>query len=251
MSTPLAFDPQLVDAAARALSGASGFWFTRRGLMFELCRRDAWPDPQADLDAQEQAFAAALAAYEADHGELGRLVRPELAPPGIGAGDLERMDLPADLFDYAVARVALVERLDLCLMLIANGLHRGIEVALCVPPNFPSHVWERVRAQLDAGLRTTFLTIHDYSPSSGPWLAAIDAQLREHEDAEIVPAGLTMPWLSRLQLPLRGESADTEGDADAASQAPSYALIEELPPLRIMRWVYGRVATGAEDIGFG
>ena len=85
MSTPAPFDRALVDAAAQTLSGASRFWFTRRGLMFELCRRDAWPDPQTDLDAQEQAFAAALAAYEADHGELERLVRPELAPSGIVA----------------------------------------------------------------------------------------------------------------------------------------------------------------------
>ena len=29
------------------------------------------------------------------------------------------------------------------------------------------------------------------------------------------------------------------------------ALLEELPPLRAMRWIYKRVARGAEDVGFG
>lgn len=244
-----ALDPSTVSAAAAALSGPSNFWFTRRCLMFELCRRDAWPDPGADLEACERDFAAALSEYEREAGELAQLVRPEQAIAGIGPAELETFDLPADLFDYAIARVALVERMDLCLMLIANGLHREIEVALTVPPKFPSHVWSRIREQLDGGLRTTFLAIHDCSASSRAWLAGIDEQLRGYEAAEVFPLGLTVPLASRLRIPLRGPVQDEPVDPEL--RPGSYALIEELPPLRVMRWVYGHVARGAEDVGFG
>jgi hypothetical protein len=235
-----ALDAQTVCAAAQALSGASGFWFTRRCLMFELCRREAWPDPGVDLDGCERDFAVALADYERESGGLARLVRPEQAIEGVGPADLDTFDLPADLFDYSIARVALIERMDLCLMLIANGLHREIEVALTVPPAFPTHVWGRIRAQLDAGLRTTFLAIHDYHGSSAAWLGSIDEQLGEHEAAQVIPTGLTVSWSSRLGIPLRGPV-----------RTNSYALLEELPPLQVMRWIYERVARGAEDVGFG
>lgn len=238
--TVSALDAQLVCAAAQALSGSTGFWFTRRCLMFELCRRGAWPDPGADLEGCERDFAAALSEYERDAGCLARLVRPEQAIAGVGPADLDTFDLPADLFDYSIARVALVERMDLALMLIANGLHREIEVAVTVPPKFPSHVWGRIRAQLDAGLRTTFLAIHDYEGSSAAWLGAVDEQLGAHEAAEVFPTGLTVAWVARLGIPLRGPV-----------DSSSYALLEELPPLGLMRWVYERVARGAEDVGFG
>ncbi|KIG19566.1 hypothetical protein DB30_00075 [Enhygromyxa salina] len=254
-ATP-ALDPQTVLAAAKALSGSTGFWFTRRCLMFELCRRRVWPDPGANLAACEQNFAAALASYEQTSGQLERLVRPEQAIAGVGPADLEAHDLPADLFDYAIGRVALFQRMDLCLMLIANGFHREIEVALTVPPEFPSHVWGRIHAQLNTGLRTTFLAIHDYSPASGPWLASIDEQLGGHEAAEVFPIGLTTPWAYRLRIPVRGPQASpgapsAAAPTDAEPRAGSYALLEELSPLRAMRWIYGHVARGAEDVGFG
>lgn len=244
----MSLDAQVVSAAAQALSGSSGFWFTRRCLMFELCRRGAWPDPGPGLRACEQDFGAALATYEREFGRLALLVRPEEAVLGVGPEDLATFDLPADLFDYAIARVVLLERMDLCLMLIANGFHHEIEVALTVPPQFPSHVWDRIHAQLDAGLRTTFLAIHDYGGSSGAWLGAIDEQLGDHEAAEVFPTGLTMSWVSRLGVGLRGPDQVDQVDQAASN---SYALLEELPPLRIMRWIYERVARGAEDVGFG
>ena len=37
--------PEIVAAAAAELEGTSRFWFTRRNLMFELCRRQAWAEP--------------------------------------------------------------------------------------------------------------------------------------------------------------------------------------------------------------
>ncbi len=246
--SPSELSAQTVEAAAAALSGASGFWFTRRCLLFELVRRGAWPDPGDDLPACEASFAVALAEYEAAQaGQLARLVRPEQAIPGLeGPADLERYDLPADLFDYSIQRVALFERIDLCLMLVANGFHREIEIALTVPPRpsestppgreFPSHVWARIREQIDAGLPTTFIAIHDCGQPTEPWLAQIDERFGV---GQVRRAGLTVPWAARLHLPLR------------AGVAGSYAVLEELTPLMAMRWIYRRVARGAEDTGFG
>jgi hypothetical protein len=209
--------------------------------MFELCRRDGWPEPDLDLDGCERDFAAALAEYERSAGPLARLVRPETAIPGVGPADLEAHDLPADLFDYAIQRVVVVQRLDLCLMFIANGLHREIELALTVPPEFPTHVWTRIRAQLDAGLHTTFMAIHDCGAASEAWLETVENELGAYEAAEVFGVGLTVPWAYRMRLPVRGPEQG----------AGSYALLEELTPLRAMRWIYGRVARGAEDVGFG
>lgn len=287
----MTLEPEAVEQAVKALSRASGFWFTRRCLMFELCRRNAWPDPGNDLDACERDFAAALAEHERRAGQLSRLVRPEDALPGIGPADLETFDLPSDLFDYSIQRVAVFQRKDLCLMLIANGMHREIELALTVAPDFPTHVWARIRAQLDAGLRTTFLAVHDCGAASEAWLAEIEEQLGAHEGAEVFGVGLTVPWAFRLRVPVRGpEAPRTAGHAGPARgpeskrgpgmsgtpgmpamprrpsmpgleeadpsfepmlRSGSYALLEELTPLRAMRWIYGRVARGAEDVGFG
>ncbi|PRQ03118.1 hypothetical protein [Enhygromyxa salina] len=248
-------DPQTIFAATEALSGPGKFWFTRRCLMFELCRRRVWADPGPDIEACEREFEATLAAYEREHGSAGgldRLIRPEQAIPGVGPAELEAHDLPADLFDYSIARVALFQRMDLCLMLIANGFHREIEIALTVPPEFPSHVWGRIRAQLDAGLRTTFLAIHDCSSASDAWLASIDEQLGGHEAAALFPVGLTVPWAYRLRIPVRGpQAAPPSAGPKAQLPAGSYALLEELTPLRAMRWIYRHVSRGAEDVGFG
>lgn len=287
--TPTTLDAQTVEQAVNVMSRASGFWFTRRCLMFELCRRGAWPDPgtygahdesggESGLDACERDFAAALAEYESRVGQLPRLVRPEAAVAGIGPEQLQAYALPPDLFDYSIQRVAVFQRMDLCLMLIANGMHREIELALTVSPDFPTHVWARIRAQLDAGLRTTFLAVHDCGGTSEAWLAQLEEQLGAHEAAEVFGVGLTVPWAFRMRIPVRGPAA-ARGPAVARGPEPgrgsamaggpamgagpanesfepmlrsgSYALLEELTPLRAMRWIYGRVARGAEDVGFG
>jgi hypothetical protein len=244
-------DAQTVEQAAKALSRVSGFWFTRRCLMFELCRRGAWPDPGMDLDGCERDFAAALSEHERRSGQLPRLVRPEAAITGIDPAELQAHDLPADLFDYSIQRVAVFQRMDLCMMAIANGLHREIELALTVLPEFPTHVWARIRAQLDAGLRTTFLAIHDCGGSSEAWLAEVEEQVGAYERAEVFGVGLTVPWAFRLRIPVRGHGLGSSESLEPTLRAGSYALLEELTPLRAMRWIYGRVARGAEDVGFG
>lgn len=270
-----ALDEKAMEQAVKVISRNNKFWFTRRCLMFELFRRGDWPDPGTDLDGSERDFAAALADHERRAGRLDRLVRPEDAPPGLDTTQLPASGLPSDLFEYSIQRVALFQRIDLCLMLIANGFHREIELALAVPPAFPTHVWARIRAQLDAGQRTTFLAVHDCGGTSEAWLAAIEDDLGSHEHAEIARVGLTVPWAFRLRLPVRGPAPDGRaGSPDKSSggepggrgspprddegkpfepllRSGSYALLEELTPLRAMRWIYGRVSKGAEDVGFG
>lgn len=238
-------------AARAALEGMRGFWYTRRCLMFELVRRGAWPDPGDALDACEAAFADALAEHEHEQGPLARLVRPELAIAGLRDDELARWDLPPDLFDYSIQRVALFERLDLCLMLIANGFHREIELALTVPPEFPTHVWPRIEQQIAAGLPTTFLAITDFGEAHEAWLDGLDAR---YGAGRVRRVGLTVPWAAKLGLPLRARMPLTEAlDTPDATvlRSGSHALLEELPPLALMRWIYRRVARGAEDIGFG
>jgi hypothetical protein len=252
-------DEKTVEQAVKALSRGNKFWFTRRCLMFELLRKNAWRDPGTDLEGCERDFAEALAEHERRVGQLARLVRPETAVAGMDPADLQGGALPSDLFDYSVQRVALFQRMDLCLMLIANGFHREIELALTVPPEFPTHIWARIRAQLDAGLRTTFLAVHDCGASSEEWLAAIEDEFGAHEHAEVARVGLTVPWAFRLRLPVRGPAPDGRNAPPISPDKPfepmlrsgSYALLEELTPLRAMRWIYGRVAKGAEDVGFG
>lgn len=229
-------DRDALAAALVALQGQRGFWFTRRCLMFELVRRGAWPDPEHDLATCEASFALALAEHEREHGPLAKLVRPELASPGLRVDELARFDLPADLFDYSIQRVALFERLDLCLMLIANGFHREIEIALTVPPEFPSHVWGRIADQIAAGLPTTFLAVTDCGETHEAWLDGLD---HRYGAGKVRRVDLGVPWAHKLGLRLRGTRSGSE------------ALLEELPPLLLMRWIYRRVARGAEDIGFG
>jgi hypothetical protein len=245
-------DADALAAARAALEGMRGFWYTRRCLMFELVRRGAWPDPGDELDACEAAFAGALARHEHEQGPLARLVRPELAIAGLRDDELARWDLPPDLFDYSIQRVALFERLDLCLMLIANGFHREIEIALTVPPEFPTHVWPRIEQQIAANLPTTFLAICDCGEAHEAWLDGLDARFGS---GQVRRVGLTVPWASKLGLPLRDTRSPRENPLDTNGadvlRSGSHALLEELPPLMVMRWIYRRVARGAEDIGFG
>jgi hypothetical protein len=46
-------------------------------------------------------------------------------------------------------------------------------------------------------------------------------------------------------------AGETDESFEPMLRSGSYALLEELTPLRAMRWIYGRVARGAEDVGFG
>jgi hypothetical protein len=246
-------------AAVAAVSSDGVFWYTRRNLMYELCRAGAWPDPGADPEGAHARFAAALSEHEAEHEPLARLIRPEHASPGLSAADLATLDLPADLFDYSVRRVVVLDRIDTCLLLVTNGFQRRLECAPVAFPGFPSHVWERLEAQLVAGVSTTFFAVHDCSAAGYAWLHGLREALRRHELAELVHVGLSVPWAFRLRLPVRstGRPVDPEvlsgpgRDFVPLLRTGGYAELEELRPLEALRWIYRRTARGAEDVGFG
>jgi len=251
--------PASLAAAVAAVSSDGAFWYTRRNLMYALCRAGAWPDPGADPEAAHARFAVELAEHEAEHAPLPRLIRPEHASPGLGPEDLATLDLPSDLFDYSVRRVVVLDRIDTCLLLVSNGFHRKIECAPVAFPGFPSHVWARLEAQLVAGVSTTFFAVHDCSAGGYAWLHRLREALRRHEAAELVHVGLSVPWAFRLRLPVRstGQPVDPSvlsgpgRDFMPLLRAGGYAELEELQPLEALRWIYRRTARGAEDVGFG
>jgi hypothetical protein len=254
-----ALAPTAVEAAVAAVSSDGAFWYTRRNLMYELCRAGAWPDPGSDPEGAHARFADALAEHEAEHAPLAELIRPEHASPGLAPEDLATLELPEDLFDYSVRRVVVLDRIDTCLLLVTNAFHRRIEVAPVAYPGFPSHVWARIARQLEAGVRTTFFAVHDCSAAGYAWLHRLRDELRPHDAAELVHVGLSVPWAFRLRLPVRstGKPVDPSvlsgpgRDFMPLLRAGSYAELEELRPLQALRWIYRRTARGAEDVGFG
>jgi hypothetical protein len=254
-----ALPPAELAAAVTAVGSDGVFWYTRRNLMYELVRSGAWPDPGADPETAHTRFAAALATHEAEHGRLPRLIRPEHASPGLSDADVAALDLPSDLFDYSVRRVVVLDRIDTCLLLVTNGLHRRIEIAPVAYPGFPSHVWARLRSQLDDGVPTKFFAVHDCNAAGYAWLARLREELGRYPAATLVHAGLSVPWAFRLRLPVRstGQPVDPSTlsgpgrDFMPLLRAGAYAELEELRPLQALRWIYGRTSRGAEDVGFG
>lgn len=259
MSGAAVLAPAAVAAAVAGVSSDGAFAYTRRNLMYELIRAGVWPDPGSDPEGAHARFAESLAAYEAEHGSLATLIRPEHASPGLDPDDPSTLELPEDLFDYSVRRVVVLDRVDTCLLLVTNGFHRKIEVAPVAYPGFPSHVWARIARQLETGVRTTFFAVHDCSAAGYGWLHRLRDELRRHDTAELVHVGLSVPWAFRLRLPVRstGKPVDPSvlsgpgRDFMPLLRAGSYAELEELRPLQALRWIYRRTARGAEDVGFG
>ena len=255
-----ALEHGVLAAAAARLSYGGRFWYTRRQLFFELVRHGTVADPGADPEGALATFAEALAAVEAGAGELPRLIRPErlvdLPPPP---------ELPPDVLDYSVRRVLLFDSVDLCLFFVCNGFHRRIEVGLVAwPPNqserrFPAHVWSRLQHQIDGELSTDFFLVADSDVQARRWRAEVHGEFGGRPHVRIRDAGLTFPWAFRLRIPVRSTGRAPEPDLVIPERhewrgllmVGSYASLEELRPLKLMRWVYRRVARGAEDVGFG
>lgn len=269
MSTTMSSKPDLaIEAAAARVSCDGRFAYTRRNLYFEMVRSGACSDPGGAPEAAFARFDERLANHETV-APLARLVRPEQVPQ---TADLS--ELPPDVLDYTVRRVVLFERLDTCLLFVANAFHRRIECALATYRDFPGHVWAGIDAQLADDQRTTFFAVHDCSVRGYRWFERVKSGLSDCSGAKVVHVGLTFPWAFRLRLPVRtmpqpaenereqvgnGQSEralpDDEllggGDWRPLLQQGNYAHFEELPPLAALRWVYRFVARGAEDIGFG
>ena len=243
-----------VQSAALELTRGDRFDFTRAQLFFELVRAGAVSDPGGDPDGALERFATEIEAFERDHGELEHLIRPErlehLPPPP---------ELPPDVLDYSVRRVLVFDRVDTCLCFVRNGFHRRIEVGLVVWPAFPGHVWERLHSQIAEGLVTEFFLIGDCSAATRKWKADVHAAIGKRPNVRIRDASMTFPWAFRLRLPVRSTGKAPDSDITIPDHhewrgllmVGSYASLQEMPPIRLLRWVYRRVARGAEDVGFG
>jgi len=245
------FEPAQVVRAVRRLSARGRYWFNRRHLFYELRRRGQLPevDPVGEMDR----FASLLTRYEAEHGRLARLVRPEaLVDPSA------RPPLAGDVLDYAVRRVIVFQHLDTLLAFAKSGFQHKMVVALVTLDGFPDHVWGRLRDQLDAGLPTTFYALHDCTGEGYGLAAAIARQLAGWERARTIDAGLHLAHAMELGVPLRqeppvglDESLRAESDEARMLADGSYAHFEAIRPLRGMRWVWSRLHRRAEDAGFG
>ncbi|MBX7082551.1 MAG: hypothetical protein K1X88_25325 [Nannocystaceae bacterium] len=125
-------------------------------------------------------------------------------------------------------------------------------------PGFPAHVCARLRQQMESRLTTEFFLVGDCSAESRAWRQRMHAMLRRPQ-VRVRDASLTFPWAFRLRLPVRAtgrapqrpESIPENHEWRGLLMVGSYALLQEMRPIRLLRWVYRRVARGAEDVGFG
>lgn len=248
-------EPADIAAAVDEASAGGVIHYTRRNLFYTLVRAGVLADPGGTPHEAMAAFVDGLARYELEHGPLPRLVRPEAV-----ADSLEGVELPPDIFDYAVRRVLVFQSLDTCLLFALNGFHRKIEVGLVSTPRFPGHVWDRLESQLAQGYRTTFYAVHDCSIEGIEWLSALRKRLKEHKGATVKDVGLTFGWAFRLRLPVRsiaqttasvGRRRESGSEWAALAGQGNYAEFEELSAVSSMAWVYQRIAKAAEDLGFG
>jgi hypothetical protein len=261
MPPPLArlrLERTAIDEAARLLSRGT-FTFSPRQLFYQLVRAGAWPAPQEAPRTSRLAFRRALGAYREAHG----------AVPGLLSARAARAAVPSpgapDLLDYSVRRVLVVDRVETLLVFALNGFHRKMEIALLAypgaPPHvgFPEHVSHRLELQLQSGLRTAFYTLHDASHRGVRLRARVKSSLAAFGKPRVADVGLTFAQAFRTGIPVRSGSAPArksgapglDAEEDLLLASGSYAHLEELPPLELLRWAYERVSRGAEELGFG
>jgi hypothetical protein len=254
-----------LEDAARAVSANGAFRYTKRNLYYELVRRGLEPAPRGDPAAELRAFRARLAAEQATSGPLPGLIhlteatRAPDRPP------------PPDVFDFAVRRVLVLDRIELFLLFALNGFHRRMEIALASvtrprrgtsPKPFPGPVWNRLERQLQSNLRTAFYTMHDCNRRGATLRGDVKKLLVGRGRPLVADVGLTFAQAFERGIPVRrsprrppDEKALPLSSLDEEEalllRSGSYAHLEELPPLALLRWAYARVQRGAEDLGFG
>jgi hypothetical protein len=242
--------------AARAVSAGGRFAYTKRNLYYELVRRGAYPAPAGDPAHAFEVFRDALRAAERAEGKLEGLIRPSHTPPGV----LEAPSGDPDLFDYAVRRALVFDRLDVFLLFVKNGFHRKLEIALAVAPDFPGYVWRSLERQIALGHKTVFYAVHDASRAGYRMRKELrEALAARGASPRVLDIGLTFPQAFQLGVPVRSLGRETpgarDGEIDPEAQlllkAGSYAHLEEMPPHALMTWAYGRLARKHEDVGFG
>jgi hypothetical protein len=242
------------ERAAHALSRGGAFFFSPRQLYYQLVRDGAWPAPSGSPRNARIEFRRALGAHLRKHGRVAGLVSARAARAAVPT------ESAPDLADYSVRRVLVVDRVETFLVLALNGFHRRVEVALLAWDRdgtaFPAPVARRLEAQLEAGLRTAFYTVHDACGRGVRLNGRVREALSAHGTPRVADVGLTFAQAFRLGVPVRtgGKPARIERlepEEQLLHASGSYAHLEELPPLELLRWTYERVVRGPEELGFG
>lgn len=255
---PLRLPPTAVTESAAHLSRAGRYHFTRRNLYYELVRRSVCPAPEGQPRAALDTFRQALTEHERAEGELPGLIRS-------GRVMLRRStrtsvaEAPPDLFEYDVRRVLVFDRADTFLLFAMNGFHRRIEMGLVLHPGFPAWVWRSLERQLERGVSASFHTVHDCNTRGYALRRRLERALAKYPRAKITTLGLHFGQAFQLGVPVRTVGSRVsweyepgqETGTDLLLASGSYAHLEELPPLELLRWAYARVAKGHEEAGFG
>lgn len=255
-------DPKRVKPAVRALSKRGRFRFTMRNLYYKLVRVGAWPQPNLDPIAALGRFREALQQYESRHGPIpGRIRHADRLP------EIDLAQLPPDIADYTTRRVIVFDRQESFLVFALNGFFRKIEIGLLVWPDYPKLVWERMHQHLAGGAATTIYLLHDCNRFGYDMKHKMQEALRDYGAmARVVDLGLRFRQASNLGVAIRNDASRADpseldplkfgvsGDRQEARlllRSGSFAHLEELPPLRMMRWTYSRIATRVHDVGYG
>ena len=255
-------EPKSLKRAVRALSKQGRFRFTLRNLYYKLVRVGLWPPPNQEPIAALSRFRTALQDYEKQHGPIpGRIRHVDRLP------EVDLAQLPPDVADYTTRRVIVFDRQETFLVFALNGFFRKIEIGLLVWPDYPQLVWERIHDHLAGGATTTIYLLHDCNRLGYDMKRRVEEQFQQYGPlARIVDVGLRFRQASNLGIAIRNDEQRAEhtdidplnfgvsGDRQEARllmRSGSFAHLEELPPLRMMRWTYSRIATRMNDVGFG
>lgn len=251
-------------ACAAAVSSGRRFAYTPRNLFYEALRRAPFVPPSMDPDAELEIFCASLARHERSSGPLPGLIRSKEATDGPGS-----VASDPDVFDYAVRRVLVFERLDTFLLFAKNGFHRSVELGMVVQGDgdpitedgaglgFPRHIWACLLGQLRSGLGTTFYAVHDCTAAGYAMTGRLKSALAGFERARVADVGLTFSQAFELGAPVWRSAAMAAPDTNLSVNPEeqlllaegNYLHLEQLRPLDAMRWVHGRVARRPHDVG--
>ena len=258
----LLLKPKRVKQAVKHLSKGGRFRFTFRNLYYKLIRTGDWPQPQQEPVTTLERFKNALQDYEDQHGPIpGRIRNVDRL------SEVNLATLPPDVADYTTRRVLVFDRQEVFLSFVFNGFFRKLEIGLLLWPDYPSLVSSTIHEHLAAGAKTSLYLLHDCNRAGYDLREQIKDAFHEYGNkAHIVDLGLRFRQASNLGIPIRADvaredTADLDplqfGDSGERQEARlmlrsgCFAHLEELPPLRMLRWTYSRIATRTQDIGYG
>lgn len=252
-----------VRKAVNAVSKHGKFRYTLRNLYYKLLRDGAFPVPVGDPVEGLRQFKQELEVYEKSNGPLpGRIRHADLPPePDLSA-------LHSDVIDYTVRRILVFDRPETFLVFALNGFHRKIEIGLLIWPDYPRHAWKMHERHSEESQQRTFYLIHDCNRAGYEMKRNVKKAVDTWGlDDRVVDIGLRFRQAGNLGLTIQERHAEsatagedrmpvelTEGDYEEAQlllPSGNYVHLEELSPLQMMRWAYGRIAKRPQDLGFG